>query len=96
MGMTTTYLTPLPVLELRAAGVPAPWTFGLRDKVRFYELDALNHVNNTPYLLWFETLRVRWFSDYGLSDYGPDDPTFVLKGVTCDYSRRSIFMTITS
>ena len=81
----TDYLTPLPVQDLRDAGIPGPWTFGVRDRVRFYELDALNHVNNTAYLRWFETLRVRWFSDYGLSDYGPDDPTFVLRGVTCDY-----------
>jgi len=79
------YLTPLPVESLRAAGIPAPWVFGRRDKVRFYELDALNHVNNTAYLRWFETLRVAWLSAYGLSDYGPNDPTIVVRALSCDY-----------
>ncbi|MEM9032771.1 MAG: acyl-CoA thioesterase [Pseudomonadota bacterium] len=59
--------------------------FGQADRVRFYELDALGHVNNTAYLRWFETVRVGWFAEYGLSNYGPEDPTFVLRQVACDY-----------
>ena len=45
---------------------------------------ALN-VNNTAYLRWFETLRVGWFSDYGLSQYRPEDPAFVLRALACEY-----------
>ncbi len=81
----TDFLTPLPVPTLRDAGIPEPWTFGQADRVRFYELDALNHVNNTAYLRWFETVRVGYLAAYGISDYGPDDPTLVLRSVTCDY-----------
>lgn len=81
----TGYIDPLDPDTLRAQGIPTPWSFGLADRVRFYELDALNHVNNTAYLRWFETARVRWLAAYGISDYGPDDPTLVLRGVTCDY-----------
>ena len=80
------YLHPLPADTLRAEGIPEPWTFGQADRVRFYELDALGHVNNTAYLRWFETVRVGWFAEYGISDYGPDDPTFVVRSLTCDYA----------
>ncbi len=79
------YLSPLFVDDLAALGIPTPWRFGQMDRVRFYEIDALGHVNNTAYLRWFETLRVEWFKAYGFSWYGPDDPTFVLRSVTCDY-----------
>lgn len=81
----TSFLTALTADDLRAAGVPAPWSFGHQDRVRFYELDALGHVNNTAYLRWFETLRVEWFGSRNLSFYGPEDPTFVLKSVMCTY-----------
>ncbi|MEO0701880.1 MAG: thioesterase family protein [Pseudomonadota bacterium] len=81
----TDYILPLGTDALRARDIPDPWTFGVADRVRFYELDALNHVNNTAYLRWFETTRVRWLADYGISDYTAADPTLVLRGVTCDY-----------
>ncbi|MEM9342727.1 MAG: thioesterase family protein [Pseudomonadota bacterium] len=81
----TPYLTPLPVADLRALGIPEPWAFGQADRVRFYELDALGHVNNTAYLRWFETLRVSWAISRGITTYRPDDPTFVLKHITCTY-----------
>ncbi|MCI2398287.1 thioesterase family protein [Aliiroseovarius subalbicans] len=72
------YLTPLTGEVLRAAGVPEGWDFGIADKVRFYELDALNHVNNVAYLRWFETLRIPYFRDYQVSSYRADDPQLVL------------------
>ena len=81
----TAYLTPLTPEALRDAGVPPPWAFGQADRVRFYELDALNHVNNTAYLRWFETLRVHSMIDYGLTRYGPEDPNFVVRSLTCEY-----------
>ncbi len=81
----TEFLTPLSVETLRSAGIPEPWSYGQADRVRFYELDALNHVNNTAYLRWFETVRVGYLAAYGISDYGPGDPTLVLRSVTCDY-----------
>ncbi|MGI9389878.1 MAG: acyl-CoA thioesterase [Boseongicola sp.] len=61
------------------------FSFGYRDRVRFYELDALNHVNNVVFLRWFETIRVAYFQDYGFSDYGPDDPMLVVRRATADF-----------
>ncbi|QUJ77986.1 acyl-CoA thioesterase [Sulfitobacter albidus] len=40
------------------------------DRVRFSELDVLNHVNNGRYMEWFERLRVRYSQDWGISTYG--------------------------
>lgn len=81
----TPFLTPLDAPALRAAGVPDPWTFGMADRVRFGEIDALNHVNNVVYLRWYETLRVIYLEHYGIyGDAGPD-PKFVVKTVGLDY-----------
>ena len=81
----TDYLTNLPLDTLRAMGIPEPWSFGQQDRVRFYELDALGHVNNAVYLRWFETVRVHWFADYDISHYRPEDATYVIRALTCDY-----------
>lgn len=81
----TPFLTPLDTPSLRAAGIPDPWTFGMADRVRFGEIDALNHVNNVVYLRWYETLRVIYLEHYGIyNDAGPD-PKFVVKTVGLDY-----------
>ena len=72
--------------ELEAKGI-TDWSFGLKDRVRFYELDALNHVNNNAYLRWFEVLRVRYFIDYGISDYSHTDadPQLVVRHQSADF-----------
>ena len=72
------FLTPLTAAQLRAAGVPEGWHFGMADVVRFHELDALNHVNNVAYFRWFESLRIPYFTAYHLSTYSPGDPTLVV------------------
>lgn len=79
------FLTPLDAPALRDAGIPAPWGFGMADRVRFGELDALNHVNNVVYLRWYETLRVIYLEDYGLYDLAGPDPKFVVKTVGLDF-----------
>lgn len=79
------FLTPLDGPALRAAGVPEPWTFGMADRVRFGELDALNHVNNVVYLRWYETLRVIYMEHYGIYELAGPDPKFVVKSVGLDY-----------
>ena len=43
--MALPYITPLTPVELREAGIPEPWAFGLQDRVRFNEIDMLGHVN---------------------------------------------------
>ena len=71
---------------LEATGITG-WPYGLSDCVRFYELDALNHVNNNAYLRWFEMLRVHYFNDYGLSQYSHTDadPQLVVRHQSADF-----------
>ncbi len=79
---TVPFLTPLLAPDLRGVGIPAPWAWGMADRVRFYEIDALGHVNNVAYLRWFETVRVRWTHDLGLREAGVQS---VLRAQGCDY-----------
>lgn len=79
------YHTELDAAALRGLGIPEPWGFGLADRVRFGEIDALGHVNNTAYLTWFESFRLPYLEARGVTDYGPGSPRLVLKRATCDY-----------
>ncbi|MCG6883216.1 MAG: acyl-CoA thioesterase [Silicimonas sp.] len=81
----TDYIDILDRPALEALGIDG-YAYGYADRVRFYELDALNHVNNVVFLKWFETIRVRYVQDYGLTRYGaPDDPQLVVRRVTADF-----------
>ena len=83
----TGYIDLLGPEALRQHGVPAPWHLGRADRVRFHELDALNHVNNTSYLTWFETFRVDYSIRYGLAYDSAEAPVLVLKSSSIDYLR---------
>ncbi|MEM8630274.1 MAG: acyl-CoA thioesterase [Pseudomonadota bacterium] len=83
-------LTPLRREALTAAGLPPEWGFGLRDQVRFHELDALGHVNNAVFLSWFETFRLPYLEDYGVSDYSENAPRLVLATVSASFEREML------
>ncbi|CTQ50987.1 acyl-CoA thioesterase [Jannaschia donghaensis] len=85
--MSFPLLTPLSTDQLRAQNIPAPFAFGQADRVRFHELDVLDHVNNARYLSWFETFRIAYLRDYGISRYADAEnrPVLVLKSVAIDY-----------
>ncbi|KIT17159.1 acyl-CoA thioesterase [Jannaschia aquimarina] len=87
--MSLPLLTPLDVPSLRAEGVPEPFVFGQADRVRFRELDVLDHVNNAVYLGWFETLRIAYLRAYGIGKYdnSEDRPALILKRVGVEYHR---------
>ncbi|MBK0326961.1 acyl-CoA thioesterase [Rhodobacteraceae bacterium F11138] len=59
--MTLRYHTPLTEAEQTAFGLTEPQPLAIADRVRYAELDILNHVNNKSYMTWFETLRVAHF-----------------------------------
>lgn len=79
------YLTPLGPDQLARAGVAGIWRYGIADRVRFHEIDALGHVNNARYLSWFEAFRLPYLRDYGISDYGPGGPRLVLRSVEAEF-----------
>ncbi|MDA5094498.1 acyl-CoA thioesterase [Aliiroseovarius sp. KMU-50] len=71
-------VTPLTAEQMHSLGVPEGWHFGMADRVRFHELDPLNHVNNVAYFRWFESLRIPFFGHYHVSTYSEGDPQVVL------------------
>lgn len=87
----TRYIDFLERDDLRAAGIPEPWTLGRADRVRYHEIDALNHVNNTSYATWFETFRVAYLARYKLAYSGEASPVTVVKRMCLDY-RKPLFL----
>jgi len=83
--MDLRYHTALDGPSLRALGIPEPWIFGLADRVRFGELDAVGHVNHTAYLRWFESFRLPYLKARKVTDYGPTSPRLVLRSVAAHY-----------
>ena len=85
--MALVYNTPLSAAQQAVAGVDPVQPLALADRVRFSELDPLNHVNNTAYMEWFERARVRFSKDWGISDYDPaeDNPRIVVHSGTIRY-----------
>ena len=67
--MALVYNTPLSAAQQVVAGIDPPQPLAMADRVRFSELDVLNHVNNAVYMEWFERLRIRYAQDWGMSNY---------------------------
>ena len=66
---------PASLSELRLRCVPQSMGGVHRRKVEYSDLDAMNHVNNSTYFKFFETVRVRNFSWVAQEDF-----QFVAKG----------------
>ncbi|MEM9210112.1 MAG: thioesterase family protein [Pseudomonadota bacterium] len=71
--------------DLVFAGLPAKFSFGIRDRVRFHEIDALNHVNNIAYLRWTENLRVNMLPHIGLGSFAGEKRNIVLRAQDIEY-----------
>ena len=80
------YLTALDTAALQNQGIEG-FTYGYADRVRFNELDSLNHVNNAIHVRWFETIRVQYLLDYNFTDYTATDadPFLVVRAQSVDY-----------
>ena len=83
--MSLPYLTALTDEQLQGVGIPAPWSFGFADQVRFGEIDMLQHVNNAVYLRWFENLRVRYMLERGIWRAGNTQPKVVVRNTSLHF-----------
>jgi len=84
--MELRYLTPLSDEEQRAHGLDEPQPLAQADRVRYSELDVLNHVNNKAYMEWFETLRTEHFYRLCARFYdGMAQPRTVLRNADIHY-----------
>lgn len=90
--MTLTYHTPLSAQDQRDLGIDPPAPLALADKVRFSELDVLNHVNNAVYFEWFERVRVLYTQYFGLSrNLGSGTgPRIVIRSGTIRYQQEML------
>jgi len=77
--MTLRYHTPLSPDEQTSAGLTTPRVLAIADRVRYAELDILNHVNNKAYMTWFETLRVAYFEHMCAPFFDTAAPRLVLR-----------------
>ncbi|MEM1074457.1 MAG: acyl-CoA thioesterase [Pseudomonadota bacterium] len=87
--METRYHTPLAPTEQSAFGLVQPEPLAIADRVRFGELDVLQHVNNAVYMQWFEQVRVRYTQLWGLSRSYKDGsgPRIVIRSGAIHYQR---------
>lgn len=89
--MDIRFHTPLTAKEQLNFGLDAPQPLALADKVRFAELDPLNHVNNKAYIEWFETLRVSYFDNLCAFCYdGIEAPRLVIRSANIHYVREMV------
>ena len=64
----------------RAFGLTQVAPLAIADRVHHDECDALGHVNNTSYMIWFERVRIRFMEHYAIGKLGnPDDPKVVIR-----------------
>ncbi len=89
--MDLRYHTPLSPDEQTAFGLTAPQPLALADRVRYAELDILNHVNNKSYMGWFETLRVAHFDLVCAPFYGDRPrPRIVLRSAEMRFIKEMV------
>ena len=89
--MSVPYLIPLNPEQQRAFGLPEPQPLALADRVRYSELDVLNHVNNKAYMEWFETLRTEHFYRLCAPFYdGMPEPRTVLRNADIHYVKEMV------
>ncbi|TFD93658.1 thioesterase family protein [Jeotgalibacillus sp. R-1-5s-1] len=58
--------------------------------VRFCETDALGHVNNTSYFIYFEEARVQFIASLGYS-MNVEDWRFIIASTKCEFKSQGYF-----
>lgn len=77
---TLPFHVPLSPEDQIRAGLPAPAPLAMAGQVHHDELDALMHVNNVVYMVWFERLRIAFMERYGIGVIGdPHSPRIVIR-----------------
>ncbi len=84
--MSIPFHSPLNPADQRKAGLPQPAALAIADQVHHDDLDALMHVNNVRYMVWFERLRVAFMERYGIGIIGdPASPRIVIRSADIRY-----------
>ena len=90
MPMDTRFLTPLSPEEQLSHGLPKAVPMAMADRVRFSEIDILQHVNNKAYLDWFEALRVHYYNNHFRHHFGTEQPRHVVRNANIHYVKEMV------
>jgi acyl-CoA thioester hydrolase len=58
--------------------------------IRWGDMDAMGHVNNTVYFRYFEQCRISWFGAMGILA-GPDGTGPVIVSASCNFRRELVY-----
>ena len=61
--------------------------FEMTMPIRWGDLDAMGHVNNTLYFRYFEVIRIAWFDQIGTPP-NPQDEGLVIVNAFCNFIRQ--------
>lgn len=62
-------------------------TYEMVIPIRWGDMDAMGHVNNTIYFRYFETIRIEWMHSLG-NTLKPDGEGFVIVNAFCNFIRQ--------
>lgn len=89
--MSLPYHTNLSATQQADAGITHPAPLAFADRVHHDELDALMHVNNVRYFVWFERLRIRFMETHNIGTIGDrDSPRIVIRGGEARYVKEML------
>jgi acyl-CoA thioester hydrolase len=72
-------------------GKMSQYRFFIELSVRFRDLDAMGHVNNSVFLTYFEEVRTYYLQETGKIDFSQDGPGFILAEMLCRYRSAAKF-----
>jgi len=89
--MDPRFLTPLSPEDQLAQGLPEAAPMAMADRVRFSEIDILQHVNNKAYLDWFEALRVQYYNSHFRKHFAAEaEPRHVVRNADIHYIKEMV------
>ena len=65
--------------------------FSMSIKVRWGDMDAMGHVNNTCYFRYCEQARMEWFSSLDLAASNAPDSRIVIINVFCEFLQPVVY-----
>jgi len=68
-------------------GTPKVLVYQLEIPIRWGDMDAMGHVNNTVYFRYMEQARISWFDDLGLKP-DPQGEGPVIVNAACTFARQ--------
>lgn len=70
-----------------SASQPRVLVYELEIPIRWGDMDAMGHVNNTVYFQYFEQVRISWFGTLG-REPNPQGPGFVIVNASCTFLKQ--------